>query len=87
MGIADEPTLLPLERAIMETALTIDPTGVITNQNFNAKVIKHLGDEIDPSFLGREASRLGLKSCIIGKCRGKQISPKVAAQFREKLYS
>ena len=63
----------------METALGIDSTEIILNQDFNTQIMNHLGHDVDPSFLGWEASRLELKSCIVGKYRGKQISHKVVA--------
>lgn len=91
LDIQSESVQTPLEEAIIRAVLKSENDLAVNdwkmlNENFNNLVTAESGQEIDPGQLGREAVRLGIAQCLIGKKRGKLFSPELIESFRRKMY-
>ena len=91
LGIQSESVKTPLEKAIIKAVLKIENELIannwkILNDDFNNLVMIECGQEVDPGKIGREAIRLGIAQCLIGKRRGKLFTPKLIDGFRRKMY-
>ena len=91
LSIQNEAVKTPLETAIIEAILSVENDlrsnqWRLTNDDFNKLLTQKLGKPIDAGLLGREASRLGIGQCTLGKQRGKLFSPEILESFKRKMY-
>ncbi|MDL2259484.1 DUF3987 domain-containing protein [Deltaproteobacteria bacterium OttesenSCG-928-K17] len=91
LDIQGESVKTPLEGAIIKVVLKSENDLAandwkMLNDDFNNLVAAEYGQELDPGQLGREAIRLGIAQCLIGKKRGKLFSPELVESFRVKMY-
>lgn len=91
LGIESEDIKSPLEQAIMKITLNSELDLAanqwrMLNDDFNRLVTQAFGQAIDLGQLGREAVRLGIGQCLMGKKRGKQFSPELIEAFKQKMF-
>lgn len=91
LDIQSESVQTPLEESIIRAVLKSENDLAandwkMLNEDFNNLMTAESGQEIDPGQLGREAVRLGIAQCLIGKKRGKLFTPELIESFKRKMY-
>ena len=91
LNIENNNPKTPLEEAIILTALELEEQLELTqwrvsNEQFYKTVNSKLNDPIEPSIIGRVATKMGIANMYMGNKRAKVFSKDLLKEFKLKFY-